>query len=51
MMIQRHGQIISPPTPETSFETGDVITFMCQSNKIEAAIKMFVKQTKAKKKK
>jgi Trk K+ transport system NAD-binding subunit len=52
-MIQRRGTIISPPTPDTAFELGDVITFMCQSKKIETAIKMFVsnKNAKAKSKK
>jgi trk system potassium uptake protein TrkA len=43
MMIQRQGQVIFPPTNETKFEMGDVVTFMCHDNQIASALKFFVR--------
>jgi Trk K+ transport system NAD-binding subunit len=46
MMIQRLGRVIFPPTNETKFEMGDVVTFMCHDNQIATALKFFVRDSK-----
>ncbi|MDR3330574.1 MAG: TrkA family potassium uptake protein [Mycoplasmataceae bacterium] len=43
MMIQRQGQVIFPPTNDTKFELGDVVTFMCHDSKINNILKFFVR--------
>jgi K+/H+ antiporter YhaU regulatory subunit KhtT len=43
MMIQRQGQIIFPPSSETKFELGDVVTFMCHDSKINNILKFFTR--------
>jgi Trk K+ transport system NAD-binding subunit len=43
MMIQRQGQVIFPPTNDTKFELGDVVTFMCHDEKINNILKFFVR--------
>jgi trk system potassium uptake protein TrkA len=45
MMIQRQGQVIFPPTNDTKFELGDVVTFMCHDEKINNILKFFVRDT------
>ncbi|GHU31811.1 hypothetical protein FACS1894166_03950 [Bacilli bacterium] len=45
MMIQRQGEVIFPPTNDTKFELGDVVTFMCHDSKIANILKFFVKDS------
>jgi Trk K+ transport system NAD-binding subunit len=45
MIIQRQGQVIFPPTNDTKFELGDVVTFMCHDTKIPAVLKFFVRES------
>ena len=43
MMIQRKGEVIFPPLPNTKIEVGDVITLMCRDSKIAQILRFFVK--------
>jgi Trk K+ transport system NAD-binding subunit len=42
-MIQRKGEVIFPPLPNTKIEVGDVITLMCRDSKIAQILRFFVK--------
>ncbi|MDR1234963.1 MAG: TrkA family potassium uptake protein [Mycoplasmataceae bacterium] len=50
MMIQRQGHVIFPPTNDTKFELGDVVTFMCHDTKINNILKFFVRDVNIDKK-
>lgn len=43
MMIQRKGEVIFPPLPNTKIEVGDVLTLMCRDTKISQILRFFVK--------
>jgi uncharacterized transporter YbjL len=44
MMIQRQGEVIFPPKNDSTFQIGDVITFVCHDDKVASMIKLFVKE-------
>jgi Trk K+ transport system NAD-binding subunit len=50
MMIQRQGHVIFPPSNDTKFELGDVVTFMCHDTKINSILKFFVRDVNIDKK-
>ncbi|MDR0545304.1 MAG: TrkA family potassium uptake protein [Mycoplasmataceae bacterium] len=45
MMVQRQGEVIFPPTNDTSLQLGDIVTFMCHNHQIANILKLFISET------
>jgi len=41
ILVQHQGEMIFPPTSETTFNIGDVVTIMCRVEKLKAIVKLF----------